>query len=156
LSYIGRFYFGEGSMTLEEKEFDLLREQQMSIASAESLTGGLFASNIVDNSGASAVLKGEVVCYEPAVERRVLRVADDTIGTHGKVSEQCAKELAENVRHILGSSIGISFTGVAGPNEIEGKKVGTVYIGIATEEGTKVNKFVFAGNRKQVRERAVL
>src|SRR5690625_2026342 len=156
LSYIGRFYFGEGSMTLEEKVFDLLREQQMSIASAESLTGGLFASNIVDNSGASAVLKGGIVCYDPAVKRQVLQVADETIRTHGTVSEQCAKELAENVRNILGSSIGISFTGVAGPNEIEGKKAGTVYIGIANEKGTTVNKFIFAGNRKQVRERAVL
>src|SRR5699024_5077676 len=85
----------------------------------------------------------------------VLQVADETIRTHGTVSEQCAKEVAENVRHILGSTIGISFTGVAGPNDIEGKKAGTVYIGIATAEGTRVDKFVFAGNRKQVRERAV-
>src|SRR5699024_10052238 len=102
------------------------------------------------------VLKGGVVCYDPAVKRQVLRVEDETIRTHGTVSEQCAKELAENVRHILGRSIGISFTGVAGLNEIEGRKDGTVYIGSATEEGKKVNKFVFAENRKQVRERAVL
>ncbi|MEJ8776863.1 competence/damage-inducible protein A [Pseudogracilibacillus sp. ICA-222130] len=156
LSHIGRFYFGEGSMTLEEKVFELLKERKMSIASAESLTAGLFTSNIVDNSGASAILKGGVVCYDPAVKRQVLQVADETIRIHGTVSEQCAKELAENVRDILGSAIGISFTGVAGPNEIEGKKAGTVYIGIATEEGTKVSKFVFAGDRKQVRERAVL
>ena len=76
------------------------------------------------------LLKGGVVCYTTEVKQNVLHVKKETIANHGVVSEQCAKELAENVAEIMKSDIGISFTGVAGPDELEGKPVGTVYIGI--------------------------
>lgn len=156
LNEIGEFYYGENEMTIEQKIIQLLNEQEKTIASAESLTGGLFAERLVAIEGVSTVFKGAVVCYDPDVKTNVLQVQNSTITEEGTVSEQCAKELAKNVSSLLKSTIGISFTGVAGPSKVEGKPVGTVYIGIHDGPYENIVKCQFQGSRNEVRNRAVL
>lgn len=134
----------------------LLQQQGLTIACAESLTGGLFQQNITSVAGSSQILKGGVVCYTNEVKANILHVKKETIDTDGVVSEACAEQLARNVADLMGANIGISFTGVAGPTESEGKPVGTVYIGLHIEgKPTIVKKLLLAGNRDAVRSRTV-
>lgn len=157
LEIVGDYFYGEDDETLEKVIADLLRQYDKDISSAESLTGGLFANKFVSHPGASSVYKGAVVCYDTSIKERVLQVKTETIKKVGTVSKECAEELATNVRSLLNSSIGISFTGVAGPTEMEGKKVGTVFISIADENGyLQTEKCFFQGNRQQIRYRSVI
>ena len=126
------------------------------IAAAESLTGGLFQQELTSFPGVSSVYKGGIVCYTNEVKKNVLKVNPETIEKHGVVSHECARELAENVSSLLEADIGISFTGVAGPDELEGKPVGTVYIGIAIKgKQTAVHKLELGGTREANRTRSV-
>src|SRR5699024_3166349 len=156
LAKIRDYYYGENNITIEQKIIQLLNEQEKTIASAESLTGGAFAERLVAVEGVSTVFKGAVVCYDPQVKTNVLNVQNSTIEQEGTVSEQCAKELAKNVATVLNSTIGISFTGVAGPSKVEGKPVGTVYIGIHDGAYENIVKCHFQGSRNEIRQRAVL
>jgi nicotinamide-nucleotide amidase len=102
------------------------------------------------------VFYGGVVCYSNEVKQQLLHVHAETLKTHGAVSEQCARELAENASKVFKTDIGISFTGVAGPEEIEGKPVGTVYIGITAKgRPTIVERIILGGTRDANRKRAV-
>ncbi|MBO1003118.1 competence/damage-inducible protein A [Pseudogracilibacillus auburnensis] len=157
LAEVGEYFYGINNESIEETVFTLLQKHHKRIASAESLTGGLFADKLVSLHGASTVFKGAIVCYDPAVKENVLHVPAEIIKTKGTVSEECAIALAKNIASLLHSSIGISFTGVAGPNEIEEKSVGTVFIGLYDENGYEhVEKCHFHGSRAQIRYRAVL
>src|SRR5699024_9960210 len=107
-------------------------------------------------SGASASLLGGVVCYSNEAKMKYCHVKKETLEQYGAVSEQCARELAENVRKELVSDIGISFTGVAGPDSLERNPAGTVWIGISREnQPTKTFLLTVAGSRNGVRHRAV-
>ena len=102
------------------------------------------------------MLKGGVVCYTNEVKRNVLHVKQQTIEEKGVISPQCAEELAINVSQLMKSDIGISFTGVAGPDDMEGHPVGTVYIGIAMKgRPVQVEKLNLGGTRDSIRERSV-
>lgn len=136
---VGQYLYGYENTSLVGELVKLLKGKKWTISAAESLTGGMFQQEITSVPGASAVLKGGVVCYTNEVKQKVLNVRPETIKIHGAVSAECAKELAENVAELTGADIGISFTGVAGPDESEGKPVGTVYIGISIKD-----KAVFA------------
>lgn len=153
---VGEFLYGYDNTSLLAELTNMLKDKQLTITAAESLTGGMFQKEITSVPGASAVFKGGVVCYANEVKQQVLRVKAETLDSYGAVSEQCARELAENALAIFASDIGISFTGVAGPEELEGKPVGTVYIGIAMKgKPTVVEKLVLAGTREANRVRAV-
>ncbi|MDF0725114.1 competence/damage-inducible protein A [Cytobacillus sp. S13-E01] len=153
---VGQYLYGYESVTLVSQVLEYLKVNERSIASAESLTGGLFQEQLTSMGGASSVVKGGVVCYSNDAKRDILNVNEATLNNDGAVSEKCAKELADNVRKLFNADIGISFTGVAGPNELEGKPVGTVYIGISSgTQPTKVHKLSLAGSRQGIRERAV-
>ncbi|MGG1678669.1 competence/damage-inducible protein A [Neobacillus sp. NRS-1170] len=153
---VGEFLYGYDNTSLLNELTKILKEKKLTITAAESLTGGMFQKEITSVSGASSVFNGGVVCYSNEVKQRVLRVSAETLDKFGSVSEQCASELAENAASIFGTDIGISFTGVAGPDELEGKPVGTVYIGIAFKGmPTAVEKLVLAGTREANRVRAV-
>ena len=153
---VGEFIYGYDDTSLVEEAMKHLKRSGLTIAAAESLTGGMFQEQITSFAGASQLLKGGVVCYSNEAKANVLGVKAETIAAHGVVSEQCASELAANVSALLGSDIGISFTGVAGPDEQEGKPVGTVYIGIHQKgQPTKVEKLQLAGNRSSIRKRSV-
>jgi nicotinamide-nucleotide amidase len=134
----------------------ILKEKKLTIAAAESLTGGLFQQELTSVPGVSSVLKGGVVCYTNEVKEKVLGVKKETIEKFGVVSHECAKELAENVAALVSADIGISFTGVAGPDELEGKPVGTVYIGMSIRgKQTVVEKLELGGSREANRSRSV-
>ena len=134
----------------------LLREKKLTLAAAESCTGGLFSKRMTDLSGASEIYHGGVVSYVNGVKANVLGVSPETLDRFGAVSAETAKEMAEGVRRVCGSDLGISFTGVAGPNRDDrGNEVGTVYVGAATEEKTYVNLLKLAGDRDTIRTLAV-
>lgn len=156
LSRVGDYYYGTDEETIEERLISLLKEKELTIASAESLTGGLFMSRLISVSGASEVCLGGIIGYDTNVKRKLLGVSDETISSVGTVSEACALEMARGAKEKLQSSLAISFTGVAGPAEVEGKPAGTVYIGICSASGkSEVAEFSFQGERNTVRERAV-
>lgn len=156
LSRVGEYFYGIDDDTLEGKVYDLLKKEKQHIAAAESLTGGLFTNALITIPGASEVCFGGIVCYDESVKLNVLSVAEDTLTNFGTVSSECAIELAENVRKLLKTNIGISFTGVAGPNESEGKQVGTVFIAVSNEtESDFVQEYRFIGDRQTIREKAV-
>jgi nicotinamide-nucleotide amidase len=128
----------------------------LTLAAAESLTGGMFQEQVTSLAGASENFKGGIVCYTNEVKANILHVKKETIESDGVVSETCAKELAENVAKLLGANIGISFTGVAGPTGQEGKPVGTVFIGLHMDgKPTFVQKLKLGGNRDAIRRHAV-
>lgn len=123
----------------------------LSIAAAESCTGGLIAKEITDVPGSSAVFGLGVVSYSNTAKEAVLGVKAETLEKYGAVSEQTAREMASAVRAAAGADIAVSTTGVAGPASAEGKPVGTVYIGISTAEKCYASAFVFSGNRANIR-----
>jgi nicotinamide-nucleotide amidase len=149
---VGTYFYGYDDSSLIENVKKGLLEKNITIAAAESLTGGLFSEQITSLSGSSAIFCGSIVSYTNFVKEGLLQVKKETLDTYGAVSEQCAKEMAEQIRMLCKSDIGISFTGVAGPTEQENKSVGTVYIGICKEnETTEVYTLKLAGSRQQIR-----
>jgi nicotinamide-nucleotide amidase len=151
---VGAYLYGYNEETLFEKVIQTLKAQKKTIAAAESLTGGLFLEQLTAVPGASQVVCGGVVCYTNDVKEKVLGVPHAVLTADGAVSEQCARLLAENVRTLCQADIGISFTGVAGPDPLEGKPVGTVYIGISTSEhDTNVYLLTLSGQRDSIRAR---
>jgi nicotinamide-nucleotide amidase len=153
---VGQFLYGYDNTSLVAELMKALKEKKLTISAAESLTGGLFQQELTSVPGVSSVLKGGVVCYTNEVKKKVLKVKTETIEKYGVVSQECAKELAENVAALVSADIGISFTGVAGPDELEGKPVGTVYIGISIKgKQTVVEKLKLGGSREANRSRSV-
>lgn len=128
---VGEYFYGYDQTFLMNELVKKLQENNLTIACSESLTGGMFQQQLTTIPGAGTVLKGGVVTYTNEAKEILLHVKKETIATDGVVSEQCAIEMAENIRKLLHADIGISFTGVAGPDTLEGVPVGTVYIGIA-------------------------
>lgn len=153
---VGQFLYGYDDTSLMQELVKILKDKKLTIAAAESLTGGMFQQEITAIPGTSAVLNGGVVCYTNEVKKDVLQVNEETLNVHGAVSEKCASELAENVAALLHADIGISFTGVAGPDVSEGKPVGTVYIGMAINgKPALVEKLELGGTREANRVRSV-
>ena len=115
-----------------EKLVKLLKERSLTISCAESCTGGLIAKTITDVGGCSEVFMGGVVSYANEVKINILGVSANDINNHGAVSEAVAKQMADGVRRVCGSDIGISSTGIAGPGGgTPEKPVGTVYVGFS-------------------------
>ncbi|WP_425435183.1 competence/damage-inducible protein A [Oceanobacillus rekensis] len=157
LERVGEFYFGEDDQVIEEVIVELLKKQKKKLAAAESLTGGMFTEKVVSVNGASEVCPGGIICYDTAIKRDILGVSEQIIQNKGTVSEECALEMAEKVRKLFGSDIGIGFTGVAGPTQTEGNPVGKVFISISDIHGyQKVEEYLFTGTRNSIRKRACL
>lgn len=127
----------------------ILRERGLTLAVAESCTGGLLASLITDVPGSSDYFLGGVVAYSNEVKERVLGVPGEVLRTVGAVSPECARAMAEGVRRLLGADIALSTTGIAGPTGATSTKpVGLVYVGLAHAGGTLVREFRFVGARR--------
>ncbi|HLR80175.1 MAG TPA: competence/damage-inducible protein A [Bacillota bacterium] len=156
LERVSAFCYGVNNQTIENTIVDLLKKENIKISSAESLTGGKFMDRLISVPGSSQACRGAIVCYDTQVKTDVLGVSQETIRTKGTVSYECALEMAENVCNLLDADIGVSFTGIAGPDSIEGKPVGTVFIGIVGDGREQVEKFTFHGDRESIRERTVL
>ncbi|AMX83970.1 competence/damage-inducible protein A [Geobacillus subterraneus] len=154
LMRVGRYCYGYNDETLFTKTIERLKERGWTVAAAESLTGGWFLEQLTAIAGASAVVQGGVVCYTNGVKEQVLGVPQPLLETDGAVSEPCARLLAENVRAMCGADVGISFTGVAGPDPLEGHPPGTVYVGIAVRgRDTAVHRLTLSGTRDDIRVR---
>ncbi len=125
-----------------------------SIGVAESLTGGLVVSALVDVPGASASVRGGVVAYATEVKHTVLGVDAALLATEGPVDVAVAQQMAEGVRRVLGADVGVATTGVAGPGAQDDKAAGTVCIAVVTPHGGSSGTLLFDGDRGQVRREA--
>jgi nicotinamide-nucleotide amidase len=130
---------------------DRLGERDETIATAESLTGGLVCATLVDAPGASALVRGGVVAYVPEVKSQILGVDDELIDAHGTVDGEVARQMAEGVRLRLGATWGVATTGNAGPDSSEGKPVGTVFIAVAGPGASSVRELALSGDRDEIR-----
>lgn len=154
-SVLGDAVYGVDDDTIFAAVCRLLKEKKMKIAFAESCTGGLLAEKLTSVPGASEVLEQSFVTYSCAAKHELLGVNEVALSEFGAVSEQVARAMAEGIKKRSGADIGVSVTGVAGPDSDEkGNPVGLVYIGIAGKNGTIVKKFTFAGTRERIRMRA--
>jgi nicotinamide-nucleotide amidase len=121
------------------------------VATAESLTAGMVSAVLADTPGASGMLQGGVVAYQNSVKDAVLHVPADLLARAGSVDADVARAMAAGARTVLGADVGLSTTGVAGPDAHDGKPVGRVYIGIATAAGTAGFEYSFTGSRPDIR-----
>ncbi|MDT9023995.1 competence/damage-inducible protein A [Rossellomorea yichunensis] len=154
MNIAGDYFYGYDQDSLVEVGFKLLKERGFTLSCAESLTGGLFQAQLASLPGTSSILNGGVICYQDEVKKKVLSVKESTLKQHTSVSEKCAQELAKNVRELLSSDIGISFTGVAGPGSHEGQPAGTVWIGLSMkDQPTKTFLLNLGGGRNANRMR---
>ncbi|MGT2829743.1 competence/damage-inducible protein A [Streptococcus hillyeri] len=143
--------------SLAQTVVNLLKEKGKTLTAAESLTAGLFQSSIADISGASQVFAGGFVTYSLSEKAKMLGIAKEDLEGHGVVSAFTAEKMAEQARLLVGSDFAISLTGVAGPDELEGQPVGTVFIGLASEKSVTSIKVVIGGrSRADVRYIATL
>lgn len=137
------------------RDMDLLRSlgrRGETLATAESLTGGMLASLIADVPGISRVFMGGVVAYASAAKESVLGVDAALVARHGVVSQECALAMARGVRGTFGATWGVSTTGVAGPDRQEGHDVGTVWIAVAGPENAVARCLALVGDRREIRE----
>lgn len=125
--------------------------REWTIGCAESLTGGALTAVLTEMPGSSSAVLGGVVSYASEVKVQVLGVSQETVDTCGVVSDECAQEMAEGVRRILGCDVGLATTGVAGPTTQEDKPVGRVHVAVVTPEGTHVEQLDLDGERDEVR-----
>jgi nicotinamide-nucleotide amidase len=121
------------------------------VATAESLTGGLVCATLVDAPGASAVVRGSVVAYAPEVKSQLLGVDDHRIASHGTVDPEVARQMAEGARLRLGATWGVATTGNAGPDSSEGKPVGLVFVAVVGPGASAVRELNLSGDRDAIR-----
>lgn len=148
------YIYGVDDETLPQVVGRLLLKHNRTLAVAESCTGGMLAQMLTDVPGSSAYFLGGIVAYANQVKMDVLSVSSRTLESEGAVSETTAIEMAQGVRRLLGSTYGISVTGIAGPGGgTVTKPVGLVYLAISDEEGTQVHQLQYRVSRPQVRLR---
>ncbi len=146
----GKYIVGEDCETLDELVHKTLIEKGLTLATAESCTGGNIARLLTAQAGASAYFKGGVVAYSNEVKECALGVRHSTLETHGAVSEETVREMAEGVRQRLGADLAIATTGIAGPDGgTKEKPVGTVWIAVADKTHTEAKLLQFGANRRQ-------
>jgi nicotinamide-nucleotide amidase len=151
------FIYGGLEDTLEGVVVELLKEQDKIISVAESCTGGMVASRLVNVNGSSTVFKEGLVTYANEAKMKYLDVSEETLRYFGAVSPETAKEMCDNLYQKTDADITISITGIAGPNGgSEDKPVGLVYFGINHKGETSLYRKVFTGNREMVRLRATI
>jgi nicotinamide-nucleotide amidase len=148
---LGDVIYGESEDTFASVVGRFLRTRGLTLAIAESCTGGLVGSMLTREPGASEFLLLDAVTYANSAKTRVLGVDEDVLRAHGAVSHEVAALMAEGARRAATSDVALSLTGVAGPTGgSEEKPVGTVYIGVTGPKGTEVKHHVFPGDRPQI------
>lgn len=141
---------------LEEEVVALLKKYNLTLVTAESVTGGLFAARIINVAGASDILKVGFITYSNKAKKKYLDVQKSTLKKYGEVSKQTAKEMARGAAIGADSDTAIAFTGLAGPGGgTEEKPIGLVYIACYVKEKITVEEFHFEGERQEIREDAV-
>lgn len=138
-----------------KKLFDYLIKNNITVATAESCTGGNISKEFVEYAGISQVFLGGLCTYHNSVKMNVLGVKEETLKNFGAVSEECAVEMLQGVKNVTGAQAAVCTTGIAGPGgATKDKPVGLVFIGATFNEKTVIEKHVFQGDRKQVIEQA--
>jgi len=154
--YAGEYIYSEDNRELEEVIGQLLAEKGLTLATAESCTGGLVGGRITAVPGSSQYYLGGIVAYANEVKMNRLGVVREVIEKFGAVSAETAKAMASGVLKAMGADIGVSITGIAGPDGgTEEKPVGTVFIGLATNNSEVAGKFSLGVHREMIRERSV-
>jgi len=149
---LGNLIYSEDETEMEEVVGKLLKERNKTISTAESSTGGLIASRIVNVPGSSMYFKGSVVSYANEIKENILKVRKEDLEKYGAVSELVAKQMAEGVKKIMDTDFSLSDTGIAGPigGTLE-KPTGLHYIALSTSKETIVEKVIFKGERNDMR-----
>ncbi|MCP3423922.1 CinA family protein [Nocardioides pinisoli] len=145
---------GEPDGTVAARVLEALAGRGETLATAESLTGGLLSARLTDVPGASRSFVGGVVSYATRVKVAVLGVPDELVAEHGVVSEECALAMARGVRGRLDATWGLATTGVAGPDRQEGREVGTVWVALAGPRGATARLLDLSGDRSAIRQAA--
>ncbi|HIA28901.1 MAG TPA: competence/damage-inducible protein A [Candidatus Marinimicrobia bacterium] len=150
---LGNYVYAEDWETLEDAVGRLLIERGLTLATAESCTGGLLGNRITNVAGSSEYYLGGIVSYSDAAKMNLLGVSQETLKEFGAVSEETAQEMAAGARRVLQSDVGVSITGIAGPTGgTEDKPVGLVYIAVDVAGDVAVRKFVFSEDRRYNKE----
>jgi nicotinamide-nucleotide amidase len=150
-SRLGPLVFGVDDDTMESVTLELLRSRGLSLGLAESVTGGLVAARLTGVPGASDVFRGAIVSYASEVKFDVLGVRPGPV-----VTPEAAAEMAVGARRVLDADVGLALTGVAGPSEQEDQPVGTLHVGLATEDGVETASLRLPGQRDQMRQMCVI
>ncbi|MFK8024137.1 MAG: competence/damage-inducible protein A [Ilumatobacter sp.] len=148
---LGELVFGVDDDTMESVVLDMCRRRGLTLATAESVTGGLVGGRLTGIAGSSDVFVGSIVSYATRVKRDLLGVSDGPV-----VSESAAREMAHGVRSALGADVAISLTGVAGPAEQDGQPAGTLFVGLVGPGFDEVRQVRLPGRREQMRQFAVI
>jgi nicotinamide-nucleotide amidase len=149
---VGEVLLGSDDLTLEELVGRRLLECRLSLAVAESCTGGLIGHRLTNVPGSSDYFLGGVVSYSNEAKQDLLRVPADVLAQKGAVSPETARDMARGVRALFTAAIGLAVTGIAGPSGGSPEKpVGTVYIGLAAPQGEEVWHYHFQGNREEIK-----
>ncbi len=149
---LGNIIYAEDNTEMEEVVGKILREKNLTISTAESSTGGLIVSRLVNVSGASEYVMAGIVSYSNQAKMNILGVKKETLEKYGAVSQQVAKEMVEGTKNLNKTDIALSDTGIAGPTGgTPEKPLGLHYIGYSDSKGTQVHKVIFKGKRNDVR-----
>ena len=144
-------------MSIEEEVYELLKKYHLSITTAESCTGGMIASTLIDVPGISEYLKEAYITYSNEAKEKLLGVSPVTIEDFTVVSMEVAKEMAAGGKNAADTDICVSATGIAGPDGgTKDQPVGLVYLGCACGEMVNAKRFVFEGSRSEVRKQATV
>lgn len=154
-SVLGEYIFGSDDETLAGVVARLISSRGLTLALAESCSGGLLSDIITDVPGSSLFYLGGVVAYSGRAKKNLLKVRPDTLREHGEVSEETALEMAVGVRELFKSDYGLSITGIAGPDSDQSEsEVGLVFIAVSGSEGSKCRKLQLGGGRRGIKERS--
>lgn len=153
---LAKYHYSNDIGPIEFVLIHFLKKNNLTISSAESATGGLIGDSITKHPGSSSVYLGGIISYSNIIKNQILNVPLEMINNYGAVSKEVAKSMAENVANSFNTDIGISVTGIAGPEPIENKPVGLIYIGISFKgDETKVYQLNLSGKRSAIKDRAV-
>ena len=152
---LARYLFSEDERSIAEIVLDLCRARRLTLATAESCTGGLVAARLTGVSGSSDVFRGAVVAYANDVKETELGVSRELLERHGAVSAEVARAMSLGVRERLGVDVGVAVTGIAGPDGgTPEKPVGLVYLHASSADFEAAREFELPGDREMVRGRA--
>lgn len=155
LSIVGKYNYGVDDDSLASKTVEMLLHHKLTISAAESLTAGLFQSELAEIPGVSGTLIGGMITYTKQAKINQLGIDKTLLDEYGVVSSQCAASMAKNVREKFKTDIGVGLTGAAGPGPHDGEPAGTVWIGIAIGEDVITHKLQLSGLRNTNRLRTV-
>lgn len=151
---LGNYVVGIDGDTLAASTARLLSTAGLTLALAESCTGGMIAQLLTDQPGSSAFLERSIVSYANSAKVDCLKVDQEILDRHGAVSNECAEAMVKGVHAAAGTDISLAVTGIAGPDGgTDDKPVGTVYLAMLSPQGKRIERFNFSGNREQVRLR---